>query len=434
VLLEEFPEDPQKAYLKAERYVNGGSPSGLSNLYTTSERTQPRSQYPSFDLSLIRFDQGVVIEDIGEGVGDYIAEDCMYVHPDMLESTYLLNDGAYSIEKTVAVAPTASGRTVMVLGQTYFLKLAYMGYLGRLVRHINREIVLSAREVTRQLVTAVQTNKLNPAFSILQERCGRIAHVPINRLGTNAVATFSGKGKTSYELGVLFRDGRPFPYVDEEELLVPFFSLFSKEYDPRTGLPVISQDKPLLIQLFERQTKQIDIFLVESILYPLFNTYYDALIYGGVELEAHAQNMLLTIDRQGTIKRIVCRDLESAGRDLPVMEYMGIEYVKDGTYKCNAIFPKEPKHKYPKYYITHSFMFDFKLGEYLVTPLIDLANQYYPFDREALGKKIKEFNRQFIDQLPSGYYPPDWCRYESINWEREGREREYIWQNEPKYR
>jgi hypothetical protein len=433
VLLEEFMKDPWTAYIKAERYVNGGSRSGLSQAYTTSERTQPRSSYPSFELSEVRFGKDVVLEDFGGKCSSYVKDGCMFVHPDMLEPPYFPINGSYSIEETITVAPTASGRTVLVLGKEYFVKLAYLSYLGRLVRHTSRELVLSACEVTKQLMVALHTNRLNPAFSILREDCGRVAHIPIAHFGHTApVLPINESG--CYEWGVLFRESRPFPPVEEREILVPFFALFSQEFSPTTGLPVSPQDKPLLIQLFEKQNRSIQDFLLNDILFPLFNTYFDALLFAGVELEAHSQNMLLTIDSRYAAKRIVCRDLESAGRDLPVMEHMGIDYMRHGSYKFNTILPRESGQKYPKYYINHSFMFDFKLGEYLVTPLIELANQYYPFDRDALIKMIKEFNRQFIDKLPSGFFPPDWCSYENINWDREGRAREYIWQDDPKYR
>ena len=225
-------------------------------------------------------------------------------------------------------------------------------------------------------------------------------------------------------MGVLFREFKPFPYLQEDEFLIPFFALFSQEYSPITKKIVACQDKPLLIQLFEAQNKSMIEFLLEDILFPLYNTYFDALIFAGVELEAHAQNMLLTINNEYVVKRIVCRDLESAGRDVPVMEYIGLDFVKESNYKYNTIKPIEVGQKYPKYYINHSFMFDFKLGEYIVTPLIDLAHKYNSFDRKALIDKIKEFNRQFIKQLPNDFFPPDWCYYENINWELEKKDKD----------
>jgi hypothetical protein len=431
--LEEFVVNPRAAYLKAERYLNSGSPSGLSQRYTTSERTQPRSSTPSFELSIIRFGDDVALEDVGDRCDRYITDGCMLVHPDMLQSTYLPERSVYSIEGTVAVAPTASGRTVLVLGADYFVKLAYLEYLGRLVRHINREMVLSACEVTKQLVLALESKRVTPAFGILKESSGRIAHIPKGGLGSS-IASLPMNANSCYEWGVLFREFRPFPYANDRELLIPFFALFSEEFDPRIGGAAAVQDTPLIIQLFEKQNKSIVEFLLENILFPLFNTYFDALLSAGIELEAHAQNMLLAIDTRFAVRRIVCRDFESAGRDIPVMEHVGIPYSLHGDYKCNTIRPREPGHKYEKYYITHSFMFDFKLGEYLVTPLLDVVNRYCPFDGAALTKKLKEFNRQFIDRLPAGFFPPDWCSYENVNWDRDRRPREYIWHDNPRYR
>jgi len=422
-----------QGYINAERYLNNGSPSGFSDTHTTSAYTHPKSATPSFKLKNIRFEPNILVETIGRLNTKYGDDGCIFIHPDIISTGELLKNIIYSVEGELLVAPTASGRTVLALEDKYFIKLAYPTYLGRLVRHMSGEIVRSAFEVTKQLVAALETKKPNSAFSILREDFGRVAHVP------TANSTYNGiplplNANGYYELGVLFRELEPFPYIDEEEYLVPFFALFAQEHDPVTQLPAVRQDKPLLIQLFEKQDKSMHDFLLNDILFPLFNTYFDALIYAGVELEAHAQNMLLTIDKDCKVKRIVCRDLESAGRDVPVMEYMGIEHTKHGDYKYNIIGSTEPGQKYPKYYINHSFMFDFKLGEYLVTPIIDLAQTYGSLDRSRLENEIKEFNHQFINKLPSGFFPPDWCHYENVNWSQERKERTYIWQDNPKYR
>lgn len=431
--LKEFLDGSNNGYIKAERYLNDGSPSGFSALNTTSEYTRPKALAPSFNLKLIKFNQDILIEDFGEYKSSYIKKDCIYIHPDMLDSNELIINISHSVENEIIVAPTASGRTVLPLGKNYFIKLAYIGYLGRIVRHMSGEIIRSACEVTKQLIVATKTKKINSAFSFLREDFGRVAHIPMSNL-TSKTIKLPSNNRGCYEWGVLFREFKPFPYIQEDEFLIPFFSLFSKEYDPATGKPITCQDKPLLIQLFENQNKSIEDFLLYDILFPLFNTYFDALIHAGIELEAHAQNMLLTINNENIIKRIVCRDLESAGRDVPVMEYMGIDYVKNGNYKYNVIKPTEIGQKYPKYYINHSFMFDFKLGEYIVTPLIKLAHKYASIDHMSMINKIKEFNRQFIEKLPNDFFPPDWCHYDNINWELEKKTREYVWQDNPKYR
>ena len=433
MLIAEFISSPNKAFIKAERYLNEGSPSGFSEVNTTSKHTRPKSSTTSFALSQIKFNRNVLIEDIGEYKHGYVKNNCIFIHPDMLNTNELLKNANYFVEDEVIVAPTASGRTVLALTENYFIKLAYLGFLGRLIRHMNGEILRSAYEVTKQLINAANSNTLNPAFSFLREDFGRVAHIPLNDFMSDGIE-FPKNINGCYEWGVLFRESRPFPYVHEEEFLIPFFSLFSNEFDPITEKATVYQDKPLLIQLFEHQNKSIEKFLLDDILFPLFSTYFEALIFAGVEFEAHAQNMLIAINKEYAIKRIVCRDFESAGRDVPVMEYMGINYVRHGDYKLNTIKRKDVGQKYPKYYINHSFMFDFKLGEYLVTPLLKLAHQHIPFEYNVLPNKIKEFNRQFIEKLPTDFFPPDWCYYENINWNKEKRSRTYIWQDNPKYR
>lgn len=170
-------------------------------------------------------------------------------------------------------------------------------------------------------------------------------------------------------------------------------------------------------------------------MYPLFNTYFDALIYAGVELEAHAQNMLLSVDENEHVLRIVCRDLESAGRDIPLMEHFHISNKANVSYKRNELLPKQEGQKYAKYYITHSFMFDFKLGEYLVSKILKIAGNYdETFSMPIAQEKIKQFNKQFIDKLPDNFFPPDWCDYEKVNFEKTKKPRVYIWHDNPKYR
>lgn len=433
MLIEEFVNGLNVGFIKAERYLNDGSLSGFDKLNTTSKATCPRGPSSSFKLQQIRFIENVYFEDIGEYKPDYIKAGCMFIHPDMLNEQGLLNKTSYLVNDELIVAPTASGRTVLALKENYFIKLTYTDYLGRLIRHMNSEIVHSANEVTKQLIVATKTKNLSKSFSFLREDFGRVAYIPKKLFVSNKIE-LPFNDNDCYEWGVLFRESKPFPYIEEKEFIIPFFSLFSIEYDPQTGEQTKHQDKPLLVQLYEKQNKPISNFLLNDILFPLFNTYFDALIYAGVELEAHSQNMLLTISEDYSIKRIVCRDLESAGRDVPLMERIGLDFNKYGNYKYNTIKPIEVDQKYQKYYINHSFMFDYKLGEYIVTPLIELAHNYEPFDRKQLQNKIKEFNSQFIEKLPSNFFPDDWCSYENINWELEKKARVYIWHNNPKYR
>ncbi|MDR2913325.1 MAG: hypothetical protein LBV74_00570 [Tannerella sp.] len=417
--IEEFISNPIESFIKAERYVNDGSRSNINN--TTSENTRPLSGTISFAAKIFRFNDKVTVEEFGNMPCWSIPKDCIVVHPDMVENEFI-SPNISEKPLDIIVVPTASGRTVFNLTNKTFIKLAYTEILGRIPRHMTKEKIQSSCEVTNILKRIIDENKVNQRFSIFREDYGKIAYLPL--------------GNVMYELGVLFRESSPYPYIDECESLIPFFSLFSKEYIPGTDrTPCIEQDEPLIIQLFKKQTLPLAVFLIDNILKPLFHTYFDALIFGGIELEAHAQNMLLTINKDFQIKRIVCRDLESAGRDIPLMQHFNIQYndIASG-YKYNTHKIKNCGEKYDSYHRTHSFMFDFKLGEYIVSPIINcICNYNNDVDRDNLLTQIKDFNQQFINKLPSGFFPPEWCDYEDRVW-NEGEKKEYNWHKNPKYR
>lgn len=440
--IEEYTVNPLRAYIKAERYLNDGSPSGFSNVNTTSQETRPCSAVNSFCLRQLAFHDGIQVEVIGAPHRASLAGVktlSLLIHPDMVGHK-LLNNVEATLLDDIEVAPTASGRTVCSLSDNpYFVKLAYPRCLGRLVRHLGRDKIVSACVVTRQLENVWKTGKANKRFSFLREDYGRVAFLPLRKNEIEEGDRIPAKEIKAgfYEWGVLYREFTPYPYCDRQEYLIPFFALFGNEYVPGRNELQKNQDLPLVLQLYRKQRihKRIEDFLLEEIIFPLCDTYFDALILGGIELEAHAQNMLLSVDEDYNISRIVCRDLESAGRDATLMDYFQIPYDKVTDYKFNYLREKEEGQKYPKWQITHSFMFDFKMGEYILSPLIRKCQQYYPdIIPEKISGEIKKHNRQYVEKLPSGFFPPDWCDYGKINFEQEDRKREYIWHGNPKYR
>lgn len=424
--IEEFRIDNISTYIKAERYINNGSPSGFSEINTTSPETSPKSIYKSFNLFLIHINDDLEYKTIGDAMR-YLSPNSIYVHPDIIDYGLFKNINYSS--QTIPVYPTASGRTVLCLNRNnFFIKLAYPKCLGRIVRHMTLEKVQSAYDVTQLLKNAVDKNGKKISFGFFREDSGQIIYIPSQKLGSNILLPLNHKN--CYEYGNIFREFRPYPYIKKREFYIPFFSLFGNDNSPD------NKDKhiPLLIQLFHKQSKKIEDFVLEDIIFPLCRAYFESLLYAGVELEAHAQNMLVAIDENFKINRIICRDLESAGKDIPLMTSLGIEHMPFGKYKTNDLDPGNKTYKYDKYFINHSFMFDFKLGEYIVTPILRLIHDYYNVDSGKMSNAIKDYNKHFISLLPDNFFPSDWCYYDNINWEQEGRQREYKWNPSPKYR
>ena len=391
-----------------ERYVNNGSPSGFDRKHTSSKFTSPRGRCPSYELLVVRFDESIDIQTIGEDVG-IIGERCVFCHPDNLNNSILQElKGHFDIVDHVQVAPTASARTVKLLNTDYFIKLDYMGFLGRIRRNLDYQHLLSACEVTRDMCSGIDSGTYNEKFGILKENRGRVAYLP-------------KKDGGFYELGYLIRDAIPYHRLPDKELfLIPTFSLFAKDlYTP--------MHKPLLLQLYELSEKNINDFAFYDVLGPILDCYFDALVNHGFGMEAHAQNTLIAIDNAYQIKLIVSRDMESVDKDLPLREYIGVKSkIKALDYKCI----RETDYNYA---IKHSFMFDFKLGEYLLSPIIDLLTSVEGFKHEHVINKMKEKSQSYISCLPSDYFPEVWYTYENRQFD-EGKKRPYISNKNPKYR
>lgn len=406
--LDRIIKEKEQAYLYMERYVNNGSPSGFDRKHTSSTVTAPRGKSPYYDLLILRFDDSIEIKAIGDDVG-IIGERCMFCHPDNLNNDILRDlKGHYDVVDSVRVAPTASARSVKLLGTNYFIKLDYMGYLGRIKRNLDYQHLLSACEVTRDICSGIESGVYNEKFGILKEDKGRVAYLP-------------RKDGGFYEFGYLVREAIPYHRLCNEELfLIPAFSLFAKDLFAPTY-------KPLLLQLYEHSGKNINDFAFCDLLGPILDCYFDALVTHGFGMEAHAQNTLIAINSDYQIKLIVSRDMESVDKDLPLRKYLGVQSAINAlNYKCI----RETDYNYT---IKHSFMFDFKLGEYLLTPIIDLLSAIDGFERETIINKMKAKSQLYISRLPSGYFPEMWYDYAKQQF-KEGEKRPYISHESPKYR
>ena len=115
------------------------------------------------------------------------------------------------------------------------------------------------------------------------------------------------------------------------------------------------------------------------------------------------------------------------------MKDLGIEHNREilnyGNYKSLI------KELDNNYYKIHSFMFDFKLGEYLISPIIDNVVENFPsFDKEKFLKRIKEYNQTFIQRLPDDFFSPvnKWYSDQKEIRDRT-KKKDYIENRNPKY-
>lgn len=406
MILDKISNSIDDSFIYLERYVNEGSPSGFSNI-TTSKSTAPRGENSSFDIFEVEFGSDILIESFGFSNMLQSSKNSILVHPDLINEQVLKKHNVNIINSFTAF-PTASGRTVKVLGSDYFLKLTYNKYLGRTERQIAKKHILASLEITNDITEVFNNSKRSEQrFAFLKEVYGKLAYLP--RINDD-----------HYEWGFIVRESQPYPYRDENEMMIPCFSLFS----PDSKSP---DDLPLLIQLFMVQQKSPESFILEDLIFPIFESFFKILLSCGIGMEAHAQNVLVSINEEFKISRIIFRDMESAYRDQPLREFLN---VNSTITNCGYKILNSSDYNYS---IMHSFMFDFKLGEYLISKIIECANKYISINLPSLEKSIKEYNQQFIDKLPANYFPKFWYDYPRQLFNN-NEKRPYMEHNSPKYR
>jgi len=330
----------------------------------------------------------------------------MLIHPDMLTidilAPYIQEKG-----KGFKAAPTASGRTVKLLDtHNSFLKLNYPQLLGRIERHLAKKHALTSLEVSSFIGQTIDEKKLPDYFYFMRDVSAKVAELPYNG--------------ALYEWGVIEREPFPSPYNADIKFIIPGFSMFSTDI-------IHPEDESLICQLINKQNKSAADFLFDNVFAPVFSCFFTCLLTCGLQLEVHAQNTLFGIDEDFNIIGVIFKDAESVDKDLTLMEYLGINMsFKSDDYKCI----REGMYNYQ---ILHSYMFDFKLGEYLISPLIDKVSAHYDVNVKNLEGRIKEYNSQYIQELPRDFFPTDWYSYPNNLLDRTKR-RPYVAHKNPKYR
>ena len=374
-----------------ERYVNDGSPSGFTFTNNTSIGTRSFDLQEYISLFLIEFSyEGELY--LGKDI-DIIKKNQIIIHPDLKDSLKLLPNITFIRE--IKGIPLASGRTVYVPEFGCFIKLEYNKLLGRISRSINQLNATHAIRINELLESKIISDD---DIYYFPEEHARIFRLP--------------NGNT---LGMLYRNIEVKPTQDIKYTIIPAFSLFSKDkFNP--------DEKSILCQLLD-DVNDKDQYVLKKIIHPIINVYFKLLIKFGFQIEAHAQNVcyLYTDDIIG----VAIRDFESIDKDLGIScEY---NQLFNPNYKCIS----ENSADYRK---RHSFMFDFKLGEYLLSPVIEEACMC-GCSKNKLITSIKLLVNDYIKMLPKDFFPYGlWYSYPKTIIDRTTASRPYIENVSPKYR
>lgn len=398
-----------KSYVHLERYVNNGSPSGHSERKTTSLATSPFEGAERF--SLLEFpDEDIETRVLGQE-HPLFQRGVNYAHPDSAASAILLGGGRRIGATAFEVSPTAGGRTMVLRdGPTRgYLKLTYdVGRLGRVDRQLSLKLCQSCLEVGSALKTCIDDEKMPSGFSLLLESSARVSLIP--------------REGGSYGWGVIFREHQPYPYRSHDIHLIPGFSLFGVDRKSRG-------DELLINQFIELNGAEPRAYLV-NLLRLIVDCYWSIVLSCAFHAELHAQNCLFEVDKQFNIIRLVLIDLQSVDKDLPLARRLGL---RDQWESCPEACFDESIYFYP---IRSSYIYDFKVGMYLLKPLIGAVAAKYPIDVAGVETEIRNYVRdRYTSLLPGDYFPADGCWYDCDNSERlPGQRRQYYPHENPVFR
>lgn len=400
--------EKEAKYIYLERYVNNGSPSGFHQA-TTSPQTNPFTGEDRFPL--LEF-KDTDIECIHLGSKHEIFEKGVnYVHPDSLKSNNLHASGRKIVESNLVVSPTSGGRTMLInepnLGG--FIKLTYdVSRIGRVDRQLTLKHCQSSLEVTSVMKKCIDQGKLPNTFSLLLEESSKISLLRV--------------GGKIYEWGVIYREAKPYPYTQKNTITIPGFSLF--------GIDKNNKDDELLINQFIELSGSDPREYLIKVLKLIVDNYWGVVLNCAFHLECHSQNCLFEVDEGYNITRIVIKDMDSVDKDIPLAKHFKLNDTWESyPYMCfdGSIY---------FYSIRPSFIYDFKVGEYLLSPIIDAVATKYKLNISAIEYEIKMYVKEnYIWQLPNSYFPADGCWYDCDKTERKpGEKRKYYAHKNPKFR
>ncbi|PIE67634.1 MAG: hypothetical protein CSA23_03395 [Deltaproteobacteria bacterium] len=194
----------------------------------------------------------------------------------------------------LSVMPSSSTRTLFAVnaGLPHALKVHFPFKISRYGRRMRQEVIEQAIAVSGELENGIQG--MDADFGFLREVIG-ICHEDMNPR--------SPRGEN---WGYLIRDMRPFPHGGGGMSLVPGFALYGRDFfDPET---------PLLLYEMIGNKDPLD-FVLKNIMLPIIRHWIGCFLNFGYLLEPHGQNVILEVAGDGSISRIIHRDL-SVGIDM----------------------------------------------------------------------------------------------------------------------
>ena len=193
----------------------------------------------------------------------------------------------------LVVEPSSSTRTLLVKDrEAHALKVHFPFRISRYGRKMRDEVIEQAVAVSLELEEGI--DRFDQSFGFLPEVIGVACR---NR----EVSDERGEN-----WGYLVRDMRPLPESNEPRGYVPGFALYGEDLLEQSAAPLlwdlIGSRDPLS-------------YVLDNLMLPIIRHWVQCYLFYGFMLEPHGQNVLLEVDHDHRVNRIIHRDL-SVGIDM----------------------------------------------------------------------------------------------------------------------
>jgi siderophore synthetase component len=299
------------------------------------------------------------------------------IHPQLFSQTEMDPTVQSAIQmaegrRDLMVQPMASTRTLWVEDGSldHAIKVHFPFRISRYHRKMREEVIVQALAVSQELQN--REDDFPKDFGFLREVLGLV-------LPQAPQQTERGE-----HWGSLIREMEPYPQVESSQRrwLLPGFSLYGRDpFQPEAAL------------LLDRMTQGKDVFevLMDQIILPIIRHWIFAFRRMGFLLEPHGQNVLFEMDEQGTILRVIHRDL-SIGIDMRRRQALGLSLTSFNGYNLM-------NHGW-----FNSITYDCFMGHHFFEPLVAHAlardprlqkSDFYRVAQQVFAAELPDFDAYF---------------------------------------
>lgn len=319
-----------------------------------------------------------------EIISKTLGENGLFIHPDFhARAGAILGEDCFKI--SCEGVPTSSSRTIRLPQLQCYIKLHYPATLGRVSKALSRQDILNSIDVTNALYHAIRRGVVSPLLGFFPEVSGRGATI--------------GDSEFTFTVRKSCAEAQRAEYI---KYIVPAFSLYGKDYKK-------PHDPTLLAQLISNRIG-VGCAYVEKLLIPVVDCYLSLLFLEGLQHEMHSQNFLLGFDGKWELQAIILRDLESIQKDLTIRSDNRIKE-RIESYPSRCLWRGQEN-----YEVKHSFMYDHKLFEFFIKPLVEKTEKNNIERCTEVYREIQGFVRNKYSAQINEYFPKDgmWYKFDDV--------------------